>query len=494
MELNERPGASPSRHGKHGRLGLQNDARSSNGCAQGSTKYPQRSPHDGPDESWEEEAQDEGFNGLGEIDAPPPDEDPNDERSRQRASLEDTRTESQRRSGLRPKSLAAGDPKPPPKESRFLTQLYTYSWLIFFSIFGTLARIGTQWITKYPNAPVATNELWANVGGCFVMGFLMEDRALFRDSAAKGELDAAPLPRIKIESDSSSEAEKAQTDLTAIQRELEKRKTSKAHLSHKKTLPLYIGLSVGFCGSYTSFSSFMRDAFLAMSNDIVLKNAGPGSRSAGWSVCAALAVFIAETGLSLAALSAGAHFCEALSPHLNRIPAVRISHILNPLGAVLGGGCWLGAIFLAIWPPQNRWRADCVFAIVFAPLGCLLRFQLAIMLNNRVPRFPTGTFVANIIGSIILAMAFDLQHAPIPSAGGLIGGGMTGCQVLQGIMDGFCGCLTTVSTWVAELKGLRKRHAYEYGFASIAVGFSFMVVIIGPLHWTIGLSRPLCTN
>jgi len=224
------------------------------------------------------------------------------------------------------------------------------------------------------------------------------------------------------------------------------------------------------------------------------KNAGPGTRSAGWSVCALLAVIIVETGLSLAALSVGAHICEAMMPLLQRIPAVRASYILNPLGVVLGFGCWLGAVFLATWPPQNHWRHDAVFAIVFAPVGCLLRFWLSIGLNSRIARFPLGTFVANIAGSMVLGMAYDLQHAHLPAVDGLVGGGLVGCQVLQGIIDGFCGCLTTVSTWVAELKGLRKKHAYEYGFASISVGLAFMVVIIGSLQWTIGLAQPLCTS
>ena len=438
------------------------------------------------DNNWEKEAQDDGFEGLDELDAPPPDENPGDGQFYRRGSLEEVRSESRRAESKR-ESIAAG----PTKQPQLLVKLYTYSWLVFFSIFGTLARLGTQWITYYPNAPIVTNELWANVGGCLVMGFLMEDRALFR--ASPNAKNGQRSPRIKIDSDSASETEKAQGELQHIQQEFERRQATKAHLSHKKTLPLYIGLTVGFCGSYTSFSSFMRDMFLALSNDLVPKNAGSGARSAGWSVCAVLAVGIAEAGLSLAALSAGAHICEAVMPLLQRIAAVRMSHILNPIGVVLGLGCWLGAVFLAIWPPQTRWRGDCVYAIVFAPLGCLVRFWLAIRLNSRVARFPVGTFAANIFGSMVLAMAYDLQHAPLASAGGPVGGGIIGCQVLQGIMDGFCGCLTTVSTWVAELKGLRKRHAYEYGLASIAVGFSFMLVIIGALHWTIGLSRPLCT-
>lgn len=62
-------------------------------------------------------------------------------------------------------------------------------------------------------------------------------------------------------------------------------------------------------------------------------------------------------------------------------------------------------------------------------------------------------------GAIVLGVAWDLQRAPLEA--GQIGAGVAGCQVLQGVQDGFSGCLTTVSTWVLELSSLRRRHAYE---------------------------------
>ena len=81
-------------------------------------------------------------------------------------------------------------------------------------------------------------------------------------------------------------------------------------------------------------------------------------------------------------------------------------------------------------------------------------------------------------------MLLDLQRVRI--------GGMVGCQVLQGMSDGFCGCLTTVSTWVAELTGLRLRHAYFYGLMSVTIALSLMVIIMGSLQWTNGFEHPLC--
>jgi CrcB protein len=49
-------------------------------------------------------------------------------------------------------------------------------------------------------------------------------------------------------------------------------------------------------------------------------------------------------------------------------------------------------------------------------------------------------------------------------------------------MDGFCGALTTVSTFVAELNGLRRMHAWMYGAASVVGGLAVMLVVMGSVR------------
>ena len=92
---------------------------------------------------------------------------------------------------------------------------------------------------------------------------------------------------------------------------------------------------------------------------------------------------------------------------------------------------------------------------------------------------------------MVLGMAYSIQHASI-GASSLGGGSIVSCQVLQGIMDGFCGCLTTVSTWVLELSDLRRRHAYLYGGVSVIIALCALVIEIGSLQWTRGLATPAC--
>jgi fluoride ion exporter CrcB/FEX len=98
------------------------------------------------------------------------------------------------------------------------------------------------------------------------------------------------------------------------------------------------------------------------------------------------------------------------------------------------------------------------------------------------------------MGTTILGMCWDLQRAPLAAARGTsIGGGILGCQALQGIQDGVCGCLTTVSTWVLELMSLRRRHAYIYGGLSVTVGLALLVAVMGSLVWSRGVAPLACS-
>ncbi|CAG7945996.1 unnamed protein product [Penicillium nalgiovense] len=362
--------------------------------------------------------------------------------------------------------------------SKHATRIYTVSYLIFFSLLGTLARLGLQELTFYTGAPIVTGVLWANVGGSLVMGFLSEDQNLFREEwGQKSAKEPAP---------------------DAV--EIEPKIKNKKHLAVKKTIPLYIGLTTGFCGCFTSFSSFMRDVFLALANALPDPSLPTGShitsRNGGYSFMALVAVIILTVSLSLSALIVGAHLALALTRVTPTVPFAFTRRVVDRVVVVLAWGCWLGAVFLAIWPPDRHngpdvWRGRAVFALVFAPLGCLFRFYVSLHLNSRIPTFPLGTFAANIFGTIIEGLCYDLQH--VRGLGAVVPAALTGCQVLQGVMDGFCGSTTTISTWVAELKGLaHRRHSYLYGSASVLVALGFLVVIMGSLLWTRGFAEPVC--
>ncbi|KAI6776762.1 hypothetical protein HG530_000707 [Fusarium avenaceum] len=362
-----------------------------------------------------------------------------------------TQDQSRRPSNVvRPENYVEEPERKMESTSKLLTALYTHSYLIFFAILGTLARVGLTALTRYSGTPVIFNTLWANFSGSLVMGFLAEDRKLFLNEWGTATYDQAIKRAEQKDGDeeNGSGLNQGDIDLAAAK---------KAHLATKKTIPLYIGLATGFCGSFTTFSSFIKDVFLALSNE--LKTPGwpesPTSRNGGYSFMAMLAVIITTLSLSLSGLFVGGHLAIGLERVTPSIPFSLSRRILDPLGVLLGVGCWLGAVILAIFPPHNAWRGQTLFALIFGPLGCLLRFYLALYLNGKRTSFPIGTFVANVLGTVVLGMSWDLAHVPL--------GGVVGCQVLEGIEDGFCGCLTTISTFVAELSSLRRRSSWIYG-------------------------------
>ncbi|KAK9849875.1 hypothetical protein MYU51_013041 [Penicillium brevicompactum] len=371
--------------------------------------------------------------------------------------------------------------------SKVWRNIHIISHLTLFSFIGTLLRIAIEFLTFYPGAPISTSVLWANFGGSLIMGFLSEGKNLF----AIDNLDAR---KIDLERNETTQQRKTPSQ-------------------HRNTPPLYIGLTTGFCGSLTSFSTFIRDVFLATVNslpvplgrypDLSLFTPPPAEAKApdgGFSFMAILAVLLTEIGLSLAGLFIGGHLAIGISPWTPSI-SLKVLRVLNHLVLALAILAWVAVICLVvllsnygegstIWSAE-LWRGPVLYSLVFSPLGCLARFFLSLNLNGKIPSFPLGTFASNIFGTMVLGMAYSLQHASI--GGSALGGGsILGCQVLQGIMDGFCGCLTTVSTWVLELSGLRRRHAYFYGAISVIVAFCALIVEMGSLTWTLGLTTPVC--
>jgi CrcB protein len=460
----------------------------------------------------------DAWTNLNEVEGPPPVQNPYERSRYHHHTLEEERTESRgsrwQRSmrSSRQQSFFGGRGTPAtdldvtalpditdnryrregPNCSPVLTELYAISYLIFFSILGTLARLGLQWLTLYPGAPLTFSELWANVGGTFVMGFLSEDRRLFSEEWGNHRAITPQRTSRKGGETLSEEQEKA---------------ARTQHAKAKKTIPLYIGLATGFCGSFTSFSSFMRDTFLAFLND--LPNPIPTTphipRNGGYSFMAGLAVLILTLASCYAALKVGAHLAILLDPITPALPFRFTRRFFDPLIVLVAWSAWLGAIFMAIWPPDRpsgpssagswaseTWRGQAIFACVFAPLGCLIRFYASLYLNPLTASFPLGTFTVNIFGTAVLAMAYDLQHVAIGTAG--VGGGRVGCQVLQGLMDGFCGALTTVSTWIVEIETLKRGHAYFYALASVGTGTAVCLAVMGSVRWSVGWMAVACVT
>ncbi|MNP58787.1 putative fluoride ion transporter CrcB [compost metagenome] len=94
-----------------------------------------------------------------------------------------------------------------------------------------------------------------------------------------------------------------------------------------------------------------------------------------------------------------------------------------------------------------------------ASLGAWLRWLLGIKLNALFPTIPPGTVVANMVGGYIIGLAIAFLAAS-PSLS-------PDWRLL--IITGFCGGLTTFSTFSAETVALIQEGRLLWAFGSISL-------------------------
>ena len=92
-------------------------------------------------------------------------------------------------------------------------------------------------------------------------------------------------------------------------------------------------------------------------------------------------------------------------------------------------------------------------------VGCLVRWLLALLLNRYFPTVPPGTLAANLIGCYVIGVAIAVFTASpgIPMEWRLF------------VTTGFCGGLTTFSTFSAEVVTLMQGGRMAWAMGAIAV-------------------------
>ncbi|KAG9016635.1 hypothetical protein FRB90_002750 [Tulasnella sp. 427] len=292
------------------------------------------------------------------------------------------------------------------------------------AVFGLLARLGLDALATYPGQSIFPLA-WVQAAGCFAMGGLLGLRE--------------PISEFYPE--------------------------------------LYIALTSGFCGSLTTFSSWQLDVFLAWSNKTT-----PGGYSRIWiyDIMDGLTRLLFTLAISLAALSLGFKITTETAPALQRLvrkskgPPSQLTHILISIISILIYVLTIPMYF--VLSPSFRVKATA--ALLFSFPGAFLRYFLSVHLNKLHTTIPPGTLTANTLGCFLLAAFHVLER----SKGGRLSG--TSCAMLVGLSDGFCGCLTTVSTYAAELRTLPRWKAWRYGLLSIVLGQIAMVLVIGSAEWS----------
>lgn len=122
------------------------------------------------------------------------------------------------------------------------------------------------------------------------------------------------------------------------------------------------------------------------------------------------------------------------------------------------------------------WRSI-VAVSLGSSLGALLRWWLGARLNAHFPPIPPGTLAANLIGGYVVgvAVAFFATYTAVAPEWRLL------------VITGFCGGLTTFSTFSAELVTLLQQGRATWALAAAAahlVGSLLMTLAgIGTVMW-----------
>ncbi|SPO22196.1 uncharacterized protein UTRI_02206_B [Ustilago trichophora] len=342
-----------------------------------------------------------------------------------------------------------------PTHHKLLRHCSILGLLAFAAIWGTLAREGFVALNTYDGQSVFP-LVWAQAVGCLIMGLAI--------GAANRRAIEGRYP------------------------------------------PAYIMITTGFCGSVTTFSKWMLDVFRAFGNQEHWHRHGLHN------VMDALTQTGVTLGMAIVSVAAGVALSEVInvesligavrsgihsSSHLPRSGDTQNEKNINPKEPgqtllldtsmfLLGLLFWIAsALLCGLYPPFRR----VTFGLILAPPGAILRWYLSRYNTHPLSKrysLPLGTLAANLLGTAIICAAFTASRAG--SRPRSFAGGLTGCQALQGFEDGFCGCLSTVSTFAVELRTIKpRRKAIRYAVVSWLVGVLICVLLVGAPWWSDGM-------
>jgi len=237
-------------------------------------------------------------------------------------------------------------------------------------------------------------------------------------------------------------------------------------------IELFVSVGTGFCGTLTTFSSWAQAGGVLFGPTTLLSKT---EKAYLWFQLQLVGFAVYLLGYDFGRHTFDAYASIHPPPRTSGAPEVsdcaEALYLLCSL-AIFG----LVAALVAIDSTGVR------LALAFAAPGAWLRFVLAKKLNPLNSRFPVGTFTANMLGSALLATFYVLGIAVVDRNDAI------SCEVLKGLISGFCGGLSTVSTFILELKKLKRIDAYIYGFTSVVVSQLLFLIILGPFQWSTRVS------
>lgn len=120
-------------------------------------------------------------------------------------------------------------------------------------------------------------------------------------------------------------------------------------------------------------------------------------------------------------------------------------------------------------------------------VGAWLRYTLSAQLDVYTPYFPMGTFLSNVLASVLVGCVEILLHREYRECRRSTRLQPAKCTdtpyfLIEAAAYGICSSLSTMSTFIAELSILPTRYAYRYGLLTVLFAFGCAILVYAPLR------------
>ncbi|KAL6076318.1 CrcB-like protein-domain-containing protein [Balamuthia mandrillaris] len=251
---------------------------------------------------------------------------------------------------------------------------------------------------------------------------------------------------------------------------------------------LYTGLSSGFCGSLTTFSTWMTEAAEPWEDVDVVRYffllilelcSNICAFCFGWHAQDGVRAILLKTKLLKQSPQPQQPVTKNILTEREELDECRKMFVVAVVEVLLLLLVFAAVGILTGYFVSWRWLTLAAF---FAPPGALLRFYLS-LLNAKRPfshTVPLFTMLVNVSGSIAAALLIILTG----KEGWTDRTSDARAYVTEAVILGFLGSLTTVSTFTAELLQSHRTVfiRYVYGFATISISQVVIIILFTSLQ------------
>lgn len=257
-----------------------------------------------------------------------------------------------------------------------------------------------------------------------------------------------------------------------------------AFFAHKQFLvnnfhEIYVGVTSGFCGSLTTFSSWQFQSSTVLVHWEGLEPSDFESYSGAWNqMLGCITMLLIGMTLSYSAFHLGMWVSNVFPQGRESSEVTLPERSSNRHRDVLHFAfifLFFGGLLLLCGLVA---RFDFFWITVFAPFGVLCRYQLARQFNKSSFYLPWGTLIANLFATLLVGLLFVWKSSSSNT-------GAT--YFIMGATTGFCGCLSTVSTFIMEVhihSNKNLRHNFYYVVLSLGASQFILLIVNGSYVWS----------